>query len=224
MVLTHASDSDAQRWEQQVNDGCSATLSARAPRWLSLLMVAATATGAVVFGNASVALARTGTNDYPYSRSAADQLDRWSFDTRECTSFVAWRINNDAKIAFSDSYGGVEWGDARNWANAARQVGVPVNTTPTVGSVAMFPPGVDGADKVGHVAWVLAIGKGKVTVEDYNYADAYDHYQSHAYSQHVVATSRLSFIHFYGTTGATAGPEGQANTGTGKYRDLDRSL
>jgi surface antigen len=49
----------------------------------------------------------------------------------------------------------VGWGgDARYWAHNAAAVGWRVGTTPRVGSIAVFQPGVDGAGSAGHVAWV----------------------------------------------------------------------
>jgi len=170
--------------------------------------------------SASQAFATTTVNDYPYASSAVDQVDRWNFYTRECTSFVAWRINNDAHVAFSNQYGGVTWGNAGNWANAARQAGVPVDTQPVVGSVAVFPGGVDGAGSYGHVAWVTGVGNGTITVEDYNFASPANGNTYYNYGQHSVATAGLSFIHF-GTIGKQGGAENWVNPHTGKYLDLD---
>ncbi len=178
----------------------------RAYRWrnrlLTLIAIAVTATMAGLLP-ATAASATTGTNDYPYAGSAVDQTDPWNFLTRECTSFVAWRVNHDLGIHFTNQYGGTTWGNAGNWANAARAVGVPVNTTPSVGSVAQFPGGVDGAGSLGHVAFVIGVGNGTVTVEDYNYADSYDGDTYYNYSQHVVNTAGLNFIHFSGGTGGS---------------------
>src|ERR1035438_5615330 len=36
------------------------------------------------------------TNDYPFASSTPDTVDPYDFYTRECTSFVAWRMNRDA--------------------------------------------------------------------------------------------------------------------------------
>jgi surface antigen len=185
-----------------------------------LLMMLVAATGGLLC--ASPAHATTTVNDYPYASSGVDQVDRWNFYTRECTSFVAWRINNDAHVAFTNQYGGVTWGNAGNWANAARQVGVPVDSTPVVGSVAVFPGNVDGAGELGHVAWVTGVGNGTITVEDYNYADSYNGNTYYNYGQHSVATAGLSFIHF-GTIGKQGGAETWENPHTGKLLDLDHS-
>jgi surface antigen len=164
------------------------------------MVVALAATVAGVLP-ASAAQATPGVNDYPYANSLPDQSDAWNLLTRECTSFVAWRLNHDDGIPFTNFYGGVTWGNAGNWANAARAVGIPVNGTPTIGSVAEFPPFVDGALDFGHVAWVIGVGNGTVTVEDYNFADAYNGGTRFNYGQHVVNTAGLNFIHFTGGSG-----------------------
>lgn len=185
----------------------------RRPLRVRLLAALAVPAAAVFAGllPAGAAHATTGTNDYPYRNSTPDQVDPWNFYTRECTSFVAWRLNNDAKISFNNSYGGVHWGNADNWANAARSIGLSVDSTPTVGSVAQFPPGVDGAGSYGHVAWVIGVGSTTVTVEDYNYADSYDGNTYYNYSQHTVNRSGLNFIHFpsSGTSYVTGTVEAQ---------------
>jgi surface antigen len=171
----------------------------RAPL-LALLMVALVATGAVVLPPATAAHATVGTDDYPPKYDDFDTWTTWGL-ARECTSFVEWRLNNDAGVPFTNTYRGVIWGDAGNWIPAATAAGVPINTTPTIGSVAVYPAWVQGAGGAGHVSWVIGVGNGTVTVEDYNFPDAYDNYQFYTYSQHVVATAGLKFVHFTGSGG-----------------------
>lgn len=156
--------------------------------------------------------AALGSDDYPYGTAGIDQPDPWNFLTRECTSFVAWRLRNDLGVGdFTNGYRGGWFGNAENWAANARSIGLPVDGSPARGTVAVFPPGVDGAGGLGHVAVVLSVGNGTVTVEDYNYEDSWNGFQPYRYSQHTVNTSGLSFIHFGGTSGnvyhvtATAG-------------------
>ncbi len=187
---------------------------------LGALLVASAASALTGTGAAH---ATTGVNDYPYANGAIDAVDRWNFYTRECTSFAAWRINNDAHVSFTNQYGGVTWGNAGNWTSAARATGVPVDGTPTPGSVAVFPPNVGGAGGYGHVAWVVSVGNGMVLVEDYNFADAYDGYTYYNYSQHTVSPAGLSFLHFGGAVGTPGGPETWVNPATSKYLDLDHS-
>jgi surface antigen len=138
-----------------------------------------------------------GTNDYPYATSTIDADDGWGFLARECTSFVAWRIRHNLKISdFTNGWRGGWFGNAGDWAANARNLGLVVNSTPAVDSVAVLPAGVDGAGSVGHVAFVLGVGNGTITVEDYNYADSYDGMQYYVYSQHTINTAGVSFIHF----------------------------
>src|SRR5450631_3001319 len=86
-------------------------------------------------------------NDYPSNLANASKdslVDPWSFYNRECTSFVAWRLNHSNGVAFNDFYGGPKWGNAENWGPTARSLEIVVNNTPTVGSVAWDAGGVGG--------------------------------------------------------------------------------
>ena len=92
--------------------------------------------------------------------------DPWGFVLRNCTSFVAWRLHERNGMAgFSNHFGGEHWGDARNWDDVARRLGYRVDHVPAIGAVAQSDNG-----RVGHVAWVTAIGPGTVTIEEYNHA------------------------------------------------------
>ncbi|KAF3033777.1 hypothetical protein E8E11_001666 [Didymella keratinophila] len=73
-------------------------------------------------------------------------LDKWMYYKCQCTSFVAWRINQKLGINFHNRY-----------------QGVTVNKTPNVGSVAQWNKGY------GHVAWITAVSGDWVTVDDYNW-------------------------------------------------------
>lgn len=115
--------------------------------------------------------ATVGVDDYPsrLKNAAQDSLvDPWNFYNRECTSFVAWRLNHDAGIAFHNWYKGHHWGDAAIWKQAAVDSGVPVDGTAKVGAVAWWARGSAGSSR-GHVAWVVAVGSSSVTIEEYNY-------------------------------------------------------
>ncbi len=92
--------------------------------------------------------------------------DSWDFVLRNCTSFVAWRLQERNRMAgFSNHFGGKHWGNAENWDDVARELGYRVDSVPAIGAVAQSDVG-----RVGHVAWVSAIGPGTVTVEEYNHA------------------------------------------------------
>lgn len=138
---------------------------------------------------ANPAAATVGRNDYPYRYSTPNAIDRWGFNIRQCTSFVAWRITHDNGVRFSNHYKGVYWGNAERWDNVARSVHIRVNHTPYRGSVAQFNPGVQGAGSMGHVAYVMRVTRARVLVEEYNR-------RRYAYDQHWVNRAGVNFIHF----------------------------
>ena len=105
-------------------------------------------------------------DDYPekYKKVAKDALvDDWNFYNRECTSFVAWCINNRNGLYFHNWYGGVRWGNANNWGNAARNLGITVDNNPAIGAIAWWSTG-----KYGHVAWVSEVKGDRIVIEEYN--------------------------------------------------------
>jgi surface antigen len=115
--------------------------------------------------------AASGVDDYPSRLKNAPKdslVDPWQFYNRECTSFVAWRLNSENGVAFTDYWQGQHWGNASNWRNAATALGIPVDDNPTRGAVAWWRAGSAGSS-IGHVAWVEAVGDGAITVEEYNY-------------------------------------------------------
>ena len=60
-------------------------------------------------------------------------------------------------------------GNAQYWAGNATYNGWTVSATPRVGSIAVFPPGYNGAGAYGHVAWVVAVSGTRITVTEMNY-------------------------------------------------------
>jgi surface antigen len=96
---------------------------------------------------------------YPYPHPPACTnggkcvADKWSFYRGQCTSWVAYRLNQRAGIAFTNQYGGQgRWGDAVRWGPKAKKLGIKVNTTPTVGAIAWYSATKPAPD--GHVAYV----------------------------------------------------------------------
>jgi surface antigen len=111
--------------------------------------------------------------------------DPWGFALRNCTSFVAWRLREDNGVAdFSNHMDGGSWGDARDWDANARALGYLVDDVPAVGAVAQTDDG-----RIGHVAWVSAVGEGTVTIEEYNY------YTPGGYDVRTVPTSSFRYLH-----------------------------
>jgi surface antigen len=123
--------------------------------------------------------ARSYIDDYPVAYRSADYNtpDPWNFYFRECTSFVAWRMNRDTSTAvapyfFTNLMDGERWGGAENWAANAAALGVRVDQTPSVGAIAHWGAGeLSGAS--GHVAYVERVNvDGSVDVTEYNYRAA----------------------------------------------------
>ena len=118
--------------------------------------------------------AASGVDDYPSRLRNAPQdslVDPWQFYNRECTSFVAWRLNSENQVAFNDYWQGKHWGNASNWKKAAVSLGLPVDNNATRGAVAWWAAGSAGSSR-GHVAWVQNVGDGAITIEEYNYLHA----------------------------------------------------
>lgn len=124
-------------------------------------------------------------DDYPSNLRDAPRdsiIDPWRFYNRECTSFVAWRMNSANGVAFNNFMDGGRFGDAGNWDDNARALGFTVDAVPARGAIAE-------SDAEGHVAWVAAVGTGTVTVEEYNYA------APGVYGYRTVPTSHFVYIH-----------------------------
>lgn len=91
-------------------------------------------------------------------------VDDWNFYNRQCTSFVAWCLNDRNGIHFTNQYGGVRaWGNAKNWGTVAKSLGITVDMNPAVGAVAWWK----NLTSAGHVAWVSAVNGDKVQIEEY---------------------------------------------------------
>jgi len=86
--------------------------------------------------------------------------DPWGFYERECTSFVAWKLNLFNGVNFYNTMKGGRFGNASNWGNNAKSIGYVVNNTPATGSVAWWSSG--------HVAWVSQVDATGVYIEEYN--------------------------------------------------------
>jgi len=119
-------------------------------------------------------------DDYPWP-TADNSMSPLNYYYRQCTDFVAWRLNRDVG-SFSAPF---RWawadltpngGNATQWKSAWEAKGWTVSATPIAGSVAWF-----GWDN--HVAYVKQVNAdGTVVVEEYNYV-------SLRYSQRTLAPS-----------------------------------
>jgi surface antigen len=123
--------------------------------------------------------------DWGYWRGGVfDFADRWGYEYRNCTSYVAWRL------AAAGVSGRLfrDLGNAAQWLGAVRgEAGVVINHTPSADAVAVWEYGA-----YGHVAWVDSVRHGTVTVSDYNYAGT----GAFAERQLNRADGPLAYIHF----------------------------
>ena len=128
----------------------------------------------------SVTSPASATDDYPWRLSGGDSADAFGFTTRQCVSFVAWRLAQRGNRLDNAREG---WGDARTWDESARRLGHRVGRAPVVGAVAHWDAhergplhtggprlrGVMLAGAYGHVAWVQHVHTdGSATVAHYN--------------------------------------------------------
>jgi surface antigen len=136
-------------------------------------------------------------DDYPWRGATADSVNPYThFYIRECTDFVAWRMNRDTGDAnpytpwFTDWMPSStnRWGDAVDWETHATSLGYRIDHSPTVGAVAYF--------SYGHVAYVESVNAdGSVNVSEYNYPSAYNNYAGFAYGYRTEVTNVTAFIH-----------------------------
>jgi surface antigen len=91
-------------------------------------------------------------------------VDPWGMYSRQCVSYTAWKVHQ--KNGSMPYWGGR--GNANQWPANARAAGIPVSTTPRVGSV-----GVLMAGQYGHVVWVESVNaNGTINISQYNYFNA----------------------------------------------------
>lgn len=137
---------------------------------------------------------------YPYPHppactgGGACVADRWLFYRGQCTSWVAYRLNERDGIAFSNSYGGAgRWGNAVHWAAQARKLGITVNTTPSAGAIAWYASTRTAPD--GHVAYVERVtSPTSFVMSEMNY-DARNGFWVHAITKSA-GDWPTDFIHF----------------------------
>ena len=95
-------------------------------------------------------------------------IDSWGMYNRECVSYTAFKVHQDFMAGRNDHdmpyWGGV--GNANQWDNDAQAAGIPVDNTPTPGSIAISNGGA-----YGHAMYVESVnGDGTFNVSQYNAA------------------------------------------------------
>ncbi len=82
-----------------------------------------------------------------------------------CTNYVAYRLIQAGMPK------NITWlHNGGDWARDARKHHVPVDKTPTVGSVAQWNNGAGGMSSAGHVAYVIDVTPTSITVAEDNYS------------------------------------------------------
>lgn len=114
-------------------------------------------------------------------------LDSWGMYNRECVSYTAYKVAASGR--YMPYWGGI--GNANQWDDNARRAGIPVDTNPRAGDVA-----VKNSGYYGHVMYVEAVGSdGSINVSDYN-QQLDGLYRNYWISASSVAANNLQFIHF----------------------------
>ena len=111
----------------------------------------------------TVGVGSVGTGGYPSAWANAPldaYVDPWGLYTRECVSYVAWKIASTGR--YVPHFGGA--GNANEWPSTAARHGISSGSTPKAGAAAVMNIG-----RFGHVMYVESVnGDGTITVSDYN--------------------------------------------------------
>ena len=136
-------------------------------------------------GYANVPQGVAGGGGYPgeWANAPLDaHIDPWDLYTRECVSYVAWKVWSTGR--YVPNFNGA--GHANQWPSTTAQHGIANGSTPKAGAAAVMMVGT-----YGHVMYVEAVnGDGTITVSDYNFAwdGLYRYYNRSA--------SGLTYIYF----------------------------
>lgn len=184
------------------------------PAVLAVCVLAPAGAGASTRSSSAYRSAATG-DDYPANLRRAyitSMVDPWRFYNRGCTSFVAWRLNHNNHIPFTNAYGGTWWGNASGWASAARSIGLAVDHHPSLGAVAWdaYPM---------HVAWVSKVNHdGTINIEEYNYNPPGSYHQR----LHVAPSTFDAYIHVADLVASSASAQAASLKVLREERALDR--
>jgi len=112
----------------------------------------------------------------------SDGVDPWGMFYRQCVSYTAWKVAHSGR--HMPNWGG--YGNANQWDDNAIAQGIPVDTNPRVGDVA-----VQNGGTFGHVMYVEAVNPdGTIYISQMNY-DLQGNY-----SEMTRSAAGLVFVHF----------------------------
>ncbi|HFH1957554.1 TPA: choline binding-anchored murein hydrolase CbpD [Streptococcus pneumoniae] len=167
---------------------------------VGLMLAAGDSVYAYSRGNGSIARG----DDYPaYYKNGSQEIDQWRMYSRQCTSFVAFRLSNVNGFEIPAAYG-----NANEWGHRARREGYRVDNTPTICSITWSTAGT-----YGHVAWVSNVMGDQIEIEEYNYG------YTESYNKRVIkANTMTGFIHFKDLdSGSVGNSQSSASTGGTHY-------
>lgn len=127
---------------------------------------------------------------YPSAWANAPQdslIDSWGMYNRECVSYTAFKVHQDY-LSGRDSHDMPWWGgigNANQWDDNAIASGIPTDSNPTPGSIA-----ISNAGFYGHAMYVQAVNGNQIYVQQYNAQ------LNGTYSEGWRYTTGLVFIHF----------------------------
>jgi surface antigen len=131
-----------------------------------------------------------GNGGYPSVWANAPQdsmIDSWGMYNRECVSYTAFKVHQDYLSGRTNRdmpwWGGI--GNANQWDDNAIASGIPVDSNPTPGSIA-----VSNAGFYGHVMYVEAVNGNQIYIQQYNAQLTGQYSEGWRYS------TGLVFIHF----------------------------
>jgi len=122
----------------------------------------------------------------PWCSSGQDTMfDSWGMYNRECVSYTAWKVSESGRRM--PGWGWIGVGNANQWDDDAIAEGIPVDSHPREGDVA-----IKNSQPYGHAMYVESVNAdGTINISQYN-ADLQGHF-SRVYN---LSPSGLVFIHF----------------------------
>lgn len=131
---------------------------------------------------------------YPTAWSRAPQdtiLDSWGMFNRECVSYTAFKVAQSGRNM--PAWGRYLFGNAKDWLRSADIEGIPYDSSPHVGDVAITKNGA-----YGHAMYVEAVSGRTVTVSQYNYPvnGQWGVYSEMTLSADSSGLGPMTFIHF----------------------------
>lgn len=121
---------------------------------------------------------------YPWANAPFPNTmsDPWGMYKRQCVSYTAWKVHKSGR--HMPYWGGR--GNANEWDDNARAAGIPTDSNPRVGDVAISNRGY-----YGHAMYVEAVyGDGTIYISQYNGSN------DGRYSEARISARGLVFIHF----------------------------